>query len=197
MRRLRVVTGSLTYYLVCNQLVSLFSSNCFALLPAYSRRSFCRKYRRRFCQPRGVLCRASSSPYCSRYRSDACFFIIASTSSSSATKKDSSFNSIIQQEYNSQFLLAECLNASTIGSRDKKSTHWRHLYGTPLVERINVKTLKRFLANLIHYNWVALAQDGQKIAEPGFRLRYTASLAKSTNVNTLKRLFIKVGPIGS
>ncbi len=85
MRRLRGVAESLTYYLVCNQLASLFSSHCFALLPTHSRRSFCRIDRRRFRQSRGVLCWLRSSPCCcSRYRPNACLyiFIIASTSSS-------------------------------------------------------------------------------------------------------------------
>jgi len=84
MRRLRSVTKLLIYYLVYNQLVSLFSSYCFALLFIYSRRSFCRIDRRRFWQPRGVLCWFRSSPCCSRYRPNASLyiFIIASTSSS-------------------------------------------------------------------------------------------------------------------
>jgi hypothetical protein len=72
------------YYLVCNQPASLFSSHCFALLPAHPRRSSCRIDRRRFRQPRGVLCWLRSSPCCSRYRPNACLYIlfIASTSSS-------------------------------------------------------------------------------------------------------------------
>ncbi len=88
MRRLRGVAGSLTYYLVCDQLAFLFSSYCFALLPVHPRRSSCRIDRRRFRQPRGVLCWLRSSPCCSRYRPNACLyiFIIASTSSSVSYK---------------------------------------------------------------------------------------------------------------